>query len=80
MSSEQGFCGSPCESGGLPRATAVPLTRGNAPDGTQYSPDAVKVRYPAPFFGLHRCVFVIWTPTAVEFQLGSGDACTDFLG
>ena len=25
-------------------------------DGTQYSPDKVKVRYPAPFFGLHRCV------------------------
>ena len=49
-------------------------------DGTQYSPDEVKVRYPAPFFGLHRCVFVIWTPTAVEFKLGSGDACTDFLG
>ena len=49
-------------------------------DGTQYSPDDVKVRYPAPFFGLHRCVFVVWTPTAVEFELGSGDACTDFLG
>lgn len=49
-------------------------------DGTTYSPDEVKVRYPAPFFGLHRCVFVIWTPTAVEFKLGSGDACTDFLG
>ena len=49
-------------------------------DGTQYSPDEVKVRYPAPFFGLYRCVFVIWTPTAVEFKLGSGDACTDFLG
>jgi hypothetical protein len=49
-------------------------------DGTQYSPDDVTVRFPAPFFGLHRCVFVIWTRTAVEFELGSGDACTDFLG
>lgn len=49
-------------------------------DGTQYSPDAVKVRYPAWFFGLHRCVFVIWSPTSVRFELGSGDACTDFIG
>ena len=49
-------------------------------DGTRYSRDEVEVRYPASFFGLHRCVFVIWTPTAVKFQLGSGDACTDFLG
>ena len=48
--------------------------------GPSTPPDEVKVRYPAPFFGLHRCVFVIWTPTAVEFELGSGDACTDFLG
>lgn len=45
-------------------------------DGTKFSPDEVevKVRYPAPFFGLHRCVFVSWTPTVVEFKLGSGDA------
>jgi len=49
-------------------------------DVTQYSPDKVKVRYPAPFFCLHRCVFVIWTPKAVEFKQGSGDACTRFLG
>ena len=49
-------------------------------DGTQYSPDEVKVRYPASFFGLHRCVFVIWSPTSVRFKLGSGDACTDFIG
>ena len=49
-------------------------------DGTQYSPNEVKVRYPAPFFGLHRCVFVIWIPATVKFELGSGDACTEFLG
>lgn len=49
-------------------------------DGTQYSPDEAKVRYPAPFLGLHRCVFAIWTPTSVRFELGSGDACTDFIG
>ena len=49
-------------------------------DGTQSSPDEVKVRYPASFFGLHRCVFAIWTTTSVRFELGSGDACTDFIG
>jgi glycopeptide antibiotics resistance protein len=49
-------------------------------DGTQYSSDEVKVRYPASFFGLDRCVFVIWTTTSVRFELGSGDACTDFIG
>ena len=49
-------------------------------DGSQYTPDEVTVRYPASFFGLPRCVFVIWTSTAVEFKLASGDACTDFLG
>jgi glycopeptide antibiotics resistance protein len=49
-------------------------------DGTQYAPDEVEVRYPASFFGLHRCVFVIWTPATVRFELGSGDACTDFIG
>lgn len=49
-------------------------------DGTRYSPDQVTVRYPASFFGLHRCVFVVWTPTSVRFELGSGDACTDFIG
>jgi glycopeptide antibiotics resistance protein len=49
-------------------------------DGTQYSPDEVKVRYPASFFGLHRCVFVVWSPTSVRFERGSGDACTDFIG
>jgi glycopeptide antibiotics resistance protein len=49
-------------------------------DGTQYSPDEVRVRYPASFFGLHRCVLAIWTPTSVRFELRSGDACTDFIG
>ena len=49
-------------------------------DGARYSPDEVRVRYPASFFGLQRCVFALWTATSVRFELGSGDACTDFLG
>jgi hypothetical protein len=49
-------------------------------DGTQYSPGEVKVRYPASFFGMHRCVFVVWTPTSVRFEHRSGDACTEFIG
>ena len=49
-------------------------------DGTQYSPDEVKVRYPSPFFGLHRCVLVVWTPSSVRFDLESGDACIVFVG
>lgn len=40
----------------------------------------LQVRYLASFFGLHRCVFVIWSPTSVGVELGSGDACTDFIG
>ena len=48
-------------------------------DGTEYATDEVKVRYPASFFGLHRCVFVVWTPTSVRFERESGDACTDFI-
>jgi glycopeptide antibiotics resistance protein len=49
-------------------------------DGAQYSPDEVKVRYPASFLGVHRCVFAIWTATSVRFEGGSGDACTDSIG
>lgn len=49
-------------------------------DGTEYSPEEVMVRYPASFYGLHRCVFVVWTETSVRFERESGDVCIDFMG
>jgi hypothetical protein len=36
-------------------------------------------RWSTEFFGLHRCVFVRWTPTGVTMRDGSGDECTIFL-
>jgi hypothetical protein len=49
-------------------------------DGFRYSENRIELRWPAPFFGLRRCVYVTWTPTAVEFNDRSGSACTDFIG
>ena len=34
----------------------------------------------ALFFGFRPCVYVIWTPSGVEFRNLSGPACTDFIG
>ncbi len=48
-------------------------------DGTRYSDDSIEIRYPATFFSLHRCVFVVWTSEGVEFRKASGHDCTDFI-
>ncbi len=45
-------------------------------DGSYTSETSLEIRYPADFFGLQRCVFVIWTSTGVEFRKASGNACT----
>ena len=48
-------------------------------DGTRHRDEALEIRYPADFFGLHRCVFVGWTDDGVEFRPASGDSCTEFI-
>ncbi len=48
--------------------------------GARYSDDQIEMRWPALFFGFRRCVFVVWTPAAVEFRDVSGRACTEFIG
>jgi VanZ like family len=40
--------------------------------------DEFEGRWSTEFFGLHRCVFVRWTPTGVAMRDGSGDECTIF--
>lgn len=49
-------------------------------DGFRYTDGQIELRWPALWFGLRRCVYVIWTPTAVQFRDHSGSACTDFIG
>lgn len=45
-------------------------------DGTYTSETSLEIRYPADFFGLQRCVYVIWTTSGVEFHKATGHACT----
>jgi hypothetical protein len=45
-------------------------------DGTRTTPDVTELRYPATFFGLHRCVFVTWAADTVAFRKASGGACS----
>ncbi|MBB1246683.1 VanZ family protein [Streptomyces durbertensis] len=49
-------------------------------DGTRHRGDDVRVRYPASFFGLPRCVFVDWAPGDVAVHRGSGEECSAFMG
>ena len=49
-------------------------------DGTHYGDRSVSIRYPASFFGIHRCVFAIWAPGSFSVRRGSGSACTTFIG
>lgn len=49
-------------------------------DGASYGSEAVRVRYPAFFLGVHRCLFVVWTNDGVAFERASGEACTAFIG
>lgn len=49
-------------------------------DGFRYTDGQIELRWPALFLGLRRCVYVIWTPTTVQFRDRSGSACTDFIG
>lgn len=49
-------------------------------DGTRFTEDRIELRWPAPFLGLQRCVYVTWTPATVEFDDRSGSACTEFMG
>jgi len=48
-------------------------------DGTRYSDAALEIRYPATYFSLHRCVYVVWTATGVRFRRASGADCTAFI-
>ena len=48
-------------------------------DGMHYGDRSVTVRFPASFFGVHRCVFAIWTPGSFAVRRGSGSACTTFI-
>jgi hypothetical protein len=50
-----------------------------ASDGEVVGPGWVAVRYPASFFGLRRCVFVLWGRAAVDVRGGSGSECTQLL-
>jgi hypothetical protein len=52
---------------------------GDWADGTRRSDDVLEVRYPATFFGLHRCVVVAWDWTDVDFRKASGRDCTVFM-
>ena len=49
-------------------------------DGFDYADGRLEMRWPAPFFGFRRCVFVTWTPSGVGFRNESGRVCTDFTG
>lgn len=49
-------------------------------DGVRYADDRIELRWPARFFGFRRCVYVIWTPSAVQLRDLSGRACTEFIG
>ncbi len=48
-------------------------------DGTRYSDAALEIRYPATYFSLHRCVYVVWTAAGVQFRKASGADCTAFI-
>ncbi len=56
--------------------TAVPGVRGDY----FLLDDSVELRYPATFFGLHRCVYATWTGDEMAIRNASGDDCTRFLG
>ena len=49
-------------------------------DGMHYGDRSVTVRFPASFFGIHRCVFAIWAPGSFSVRRSSGSACTTFIG
>jgi hypothetical protein len=49
-------------------------------DGMHHGKRSVTVRFPASFFGIHRCVFAIWTPGSFSVRRGSGSVCTTFIG
>lgn len=48
-------------------------------DGIVSGLDEVRVRYPSPFLGAQRCVFVTWRADGVTTQVVSGGSCTTFL-
>lgn len=52
------------------------------PDSIVYTDDnrVADVRYPIEFFGVHRCVFVRFTPTGTSFRRDGGSECTRFRG
>ncbi len=49
-------------------------------NGSFTSETSLQIRYPADFFGLRRCVYVIWNWTGVDFQKATGEACTRLIG
>jgi hypothetical protein len=49
-------------------------------DGSRFSESSVEVRYPASFFGVRRCVFVLWADDEVAVRPESGHACVEFIG
>ncbi len=52
------------------------------PDSIVYTDESrvADVRYPIEFFGVHRCVFVRFTPTGTTFRRDGGAECTRFRG
>ncbi|BAN01444.1 VanZ family protein [Ilumatobacter coccineus] len=44
------------------------------------SENRVELRFPATFFGLHRCVYATWTAGSMDVRNASGNECTRLLG
>jgi hypothetical protein len=38
-----------------------------------------RIRYPASFFSVHRCVFAVWSGDQWRVERAAGNACTEFL-
>jgi VanZ like family len=49
-------------------------------DGFRYTDDQIELRWPAMFFGLRRCVYVIWTPSGSSSAICQVRRGTDFIG
>ncbi|MDP2290595.1 MAG: VanZ family protein [Actinomycetota bacterium] len=52
---------------------------GHYSTGIRRSDDRLEIRYPTDFFGLSRCVFVVWSADGVDTRPESGRDCTDFI-
>lgn len=48
-------------------------------DGGRTGPGEAVVRFPASFFGVTQCAFVVWSPEGVEVRAVHGTTCTGLL-